>query len=107
MLPNGHIFVFGGMWTRCSDSDGKLNEDKLAIILGHEMAHAILGHTAEKLSLTNLIEACMLVPMAVIWAFIPSDGIAFITHWFIKKAMDIFVDLPFSREMESKLKPRS
>jgi Zn-dependent protease with chaperone function len=94
VLPNGHIFVFGGMWTRCSDSDGQLNEDKLAIILGHEMAHAILGHSEEKLS------PCMLVPMAVIWAFMPSDGIAFITHWFIKKAMDIFEDLPFSREME-------
>jgi Zn-dependent protease with chaperone function len=41
------------------------------------------------------------LPMTVIWAFIPSDGIAFITHWFIKKAVDIFVELPFSREMET------
>eukprot|EP00092_Neocalanus_flemingeri_P009821 GFUD01010583.1.p1 GENE.GFUD01010583.1~~GFUD01010583.1.p1 ORF type:complete len:457 (-),score=103.11 GFUD01010583.1:147-1517(-) len=100
VLPTGHIFVFKGMWDLCSN-DGKLNEDKLGIILGHEMAHAILGHTAEKLSRSSLIESCLLVPMAVMWAFVPSDGIAFITHWFISKVVDICIELPFSREIES------
>ena len=100
MLPSGHIFVFQGMLDFCSDNEGHLNEDKLAIIIGHEMAHAVLGHAAEKLSLTNLMDAILLVPMAVIWAFIPSDGIAFITHWFTKQVVDIFIELPFSRELE-------
>lgn len=100
VLPNGHIFIHRGMLVRCSD-DGKISEDKLGVIIGHEMAHSILGHTAEKLSRTNLLEACLLIPMALIWAFIPSDGIAFVTHWFFSKMNEIFLDLPFSREMES------
>ena len=79
------------MWNFCCDQEGNLNEDKLGMILGHEMAHAILFQTAEKLSLTNL------TVLAVKWAFIPSDGI---THWFFKKAVDIFIEMPFSRDME-------
>ena len=71
------------------------------MIIGHEMAHAILGNAAENISRTKYIEACLLLPMCILWTFIPSDGIAFITHWFLSKMVDIFVDLPFSRECES------
>ena len=39
VLPNGEIFIFTGM-INVLDS-----EQELAFILGHEMAHAILGHT--------------------------------------------------------------
>jgi len=38
VLPNGEIFVFTGMLQLMS------SWEELAIVLGHEMAHAILGH---------------------------------------------------------------
>ena len=38
ILQNGQIFVFRGMVDMC------LNDDQLAIILSHEMAHAVLNH---------------------------------------------------------------
>lgn len=100
VLPTGHIFVFEGMYRKCS-TEGELNADQLAMILGHEMAHAILNHTAETLTMTNFLQGCLLIPMAVLWAFIPSDGIAFITHWFVEKVVHLLVELPFSRDLET------
>ena len=94
VLPCGNIFVFTGMLDVCD------NDDQLAVILGHEMSHAILGHVAEKLTLATFIQMIILVPMAVLWAIIPSDGIALVTDWFVDKMVEIFVDLPFSRAME-------
>ena len=94
VLPHGNIFVFRGMMELCD------NDDQLAVILGHEMAHAILGHVAEKLTMANFIQLIILVPMAVLWAVIPSDGIALVTDWFFDKVIEICFNLPFSRELE-------
>ena len=56
VLPNGSIFVHTGM-LRMADvlSTGPAGkprqreaDDTLAAVLGHEMAHALLGHTAEQ-----------------------------------------------------------
>ena len=69
VLPNGHIFVFNGMLDMCS------NDSQLGIVIGHEIAHALLNHTGEKLTYVNFISALLLIPMAVIWAFVPNDGI--------------------------------
>jgi len=94
VLPSGNIFVFKGMLDFC------VNDDQLAVILGHEMAHAVLGHIPEKLTMASFVQLVLLVPMAVIWAIIPNDGIALITDWFINKVVEIFTELPFSRAME-------
>lgn len=95
VLPSGNIFVFTGMLNTCS------NDDQLGIVLGHEMAHAVLGHVAEKLTLSSFIQACLLVPMAVLWAFIPNDGVALVANWFIDQVIDVILELPFSRDMET------
>merc|ERR1719427_2509528 len=42
----------------------------------------------------------LLVPMAVLWAMMPNDGVALVANWFIDKVIDLIVDLPFSRDME-------
>ena len=94
VLPSGHIFVYKGMLDMCR------NDDQLAIIIGHEMSHAILGHTAEKLTRAGFISMVLLVPMAVIWAILPNDGIALVTDWFIRKVNDICLYLPHSRRQE-------
>lgn len=94
VLPCGNIFVFKGMLDICR------NDDQLAIIIGHEMSHAILGHVAEQLTQAGFISMLLLVPMAVIWAMLPNDGIALVTSWFIQKATDICFSLPHSRRHE-------
>ena len=72
----------------------------LAIIIGHEMAHAVLGHIPEKLTLASFVQLVLLVPMAVIWAMLPNDGIALVTDWFMNTVAEIFVNLPFDRALE-------
>ena len=32
------------------------NDDQLAVVLGHEMAHAVLGHAPEKLTLSSFVQ---------------------------------------------------
>ncbi len=44
-LPNGNIFVYTGLLDFVND-----DPDELAAVLGHEMAHVILRHGAEKVS---------------------------------------------------------
>uniref|UniRef100_H2Z656 Metalloendopeptidase OMA1, mitochondrial n=1 Tax=Ciona savignyi TaxID=51511 RepID=H2Z656_CIOSA len=44
VLPNGEIFLFTGMINVMSDWE------ELAIVIGHEMSHAILGHVQEQQS---------------------------------------------------------
>ena len=45
VLQNGNIFVFKGMLDFCT------NDDQLAIVLGHEMAHALLGRVGHRVLL--------------------------------------------------------
>jgi len=94
VLPSGNIFVFRGMINLCE------NDDQLGIILGHEMAHAVLGHSAEKLTLASFLQVVLLLPFAVLWAVLPNDGVALVANWFMEKVLDVMVELPFSRGME-------
>ena len=48
LFQTGNIFVYTGMLDVCA------NDDQLGIILGHEMSHAILNHSAESISHGNL-----------------------------------------------------
>jgi len=72
VLPSGNIFVFSGMLDLCK------NDDQLAVVLGHEMAHSVIGHTAEKLTRTSVIQSALLLPMALLWAALPNDSVAFV-----------------------------
>ena len=42
----------------------------------------------------------LLVPMAVIWAMLPNDGVAIVTDWFVNKVVEICCHLPHSRDHE-------
>ena len=104
------------------------NDDQLAVVLGHEMAHAVLGHVPEKLTLASFVQVfivrspgslleqipyyditmitvycqmVLLVPMAFLWALLPNDGIAFVADWFVQKVSQLFIDLPYSRLLET------
>ena len=54
------------------------NDNQLGIIISHEIAHVLLNHTGENLTYVNFISALLFVPMAVLWAFLPNDGIGMI-----------------------------
>jgi len=95
VLPSGNIFVFSGMLDLCK------NDDQLAVVLGHEMAHSVIGHTAEKLTRTSVIQSALLLPMALLWAALPNDGVAFVADWFFQKVVTYVFELPFSRAQET------
>ncbi|ROT74161.1 putative metalloendopeptidase OMA1 [Penaeus vannamei] len=94
VLPSGDIIMFRGMM------DFFENDDQLATILAHEMSHAILEHAAEQLSHGYLLDILILLPLAIIWAFLPSDGIAAVTHWFLLRVVEVLLKLPYSRKIE-------
>ncbi|KAJ3366154.1 hypothetical protein GGF32_006603 [Allomyces javanicus] len=85
VLPGGKIFVFTGILPICKDQDG------LAIVLSHEIAHQLARHTAEKLSLENIL-TYMRLGLAFFFDLAILDVSAYLTK--------LGVELPFSREME-------
>ena len=69
--------MFNGMLETCT------NDNQLGIVISHEIAHVLLNHTGEKLTYVNFISALLFVPMAVLWAFLPNDGIGKILFLYI------------------------
>ncbi|XP_068204348.1 metalloendopeptidase OMA1, mitochondrial-like [Palaemon carinicauda] len=94
VLPSGDIVMFRGMM------DLLENDDQIAAVLAHEMSHAILEHASEQLSRGYLLDVLILLPLAVIWAFIPSDGLALVTQWFLSQVVTVLLKLPYSRSLE-------
>jgi len=95
VLPSGNIFVFTGMLDLCK------NDDQLAVVLGHEMAHSVIGHTAEQLTRASFIQLILLLPFALLWAALPNDGVALVADWFFQKVVSFVFELPFSRAQET------
>ncbi|KAH0618565.1 hypothetical protein JD844_017902 [Phrynosoma platyrhinos] len=95
VLPNGQIFVFTGMLTAVSDIN------QLSFILGHEIAHAVLGHAAEKASLEHFLDFLSLILLTVIWAVCPRDSLAIIGQWIQARFQELLFDRPYSRTLEA------
>lgn len=51
VLPGGKVFVFRGLFQVCPD------DDSLATVLGHEIAHNVAGHVGEKMSRSWILMA--------------------------------------------------
>ena len=49
------------------------NDDELAIIMAHEMSHAILQHAAEEISHSRLLDVISIGMVLVFWAILPTD----------------------------------
>jgi metalloendopeptidase OMA1, mitochondrial len=86
VLPGNHIFVLTGLFQYVRD------EDDLAAVLGHEMAHNVARHVGERLS-GNLLKNAI----ASFLFFIDSSG--FLSSIFMPAAT-LLHDLPHSRENE-------
>ncbi|KAH7970765.1 hypothetical protein HPB49_015382 [Dermacentor silvarum] len=55
---------------------------------------------AEQVSYAHLIDFALVGFLAAIWAIMPTDGIAVVTHWFFEKVVSLLLRLPYSRKLE-------
>ena len=93
--PNGQIFVFTGMLNQIS------NDHELAGVIGHEMAHAILNHSGEKLSHKSFLNIFGLIVVTTIWALIPVEPVALLVHALQYSMEEVVVHMPYSRLLEN------
>ena len=85
VIPGGKVFVFKGILDVCQGEDG------LAAVLGHEIAHNVAHHAAERMS-----QAFVFLPLAfvgaVLFGLVPSIG---------RFAVNLAFTLPGSRKQEA------
>ncbi|KAM6077478.1 metalloendopeptidase OMA1, mitochondrial isoform 1-T7 [Theristicus caerulescens] len=95
VLPHGQVFVFTGLLNAVSDIH------QLSFILGHEIAHAVLEHAAEKASLVHVLDFLSLIFLTMIWAICPRDSLAVVGQWIQSKLQEFMFDRPYSRTLEA------
>ncbi|CAF0810353.1 unnamed protein product [Rotaria sordida] len=96
VLPTGDIYVTRGLL------ETLINEDQLAIILAHELSHALLGHSAERLSYLQLIDmfGMSIFGAYIIWSIFPRDWISFVVNYIFENFITFTSRLPYSRLLE-------
>lgn len=94
VLANGQMYVYTGML------DAVTNDNELAGILGHEMAHAVLNHSAEHLSRAGFVNVYSIGLLTLLWAIVPTDGLAVVASWLQSVVEDLLISLPYSRKLE-------
>ncbi|KAJ3493884.1 hypothetical protein NLG97_g4447 [Lecanicillium saksenae] len=94
VLPGGKVFVFSGLFGVSG------NEDALAAVLGHEIAHETASHTAERMSLAwvaNLTAGSLFFLAGAL------PGLALFAMWTVTGAFvlpALVYELPMSRTHE-------
>ncbi|XP_006879797.1 PREDICTED: metalloendopeptidase OMA1, mitochondrial [Elephantulus edwardii] len=94
VCPNGQMFVFTGLLYSVSDTH------QLAFLLGHEIAHVVLGHAAEKTSMLHLLDFLGVIFLTVIWAMCPRDSLALLCQWIQSKLQEFMFNRPYNRTLE-------
>ncbi|XP_007260718.3 metalloendopeptidase OMA1, mitochondrial isoform X2 [Astyanax mexicanus] len=92
---DGKVFVFTGMLEAVADIH------QLSFVLGHEMAHALIGHAAEQASLSHVVDLLSLILLTAIWAICPRDSLAVLGQWIQSKLVQFMFNRPYSRKLES------
>ncbi|KAM3876109.1 metalloendopeptidase OMA1, mitochondrial [Diretmus argenteus] len=95
VLPNGKVFMFTGMLEAVADIH------QLTFILGHEMAHAVMGHSAEQASLSHVVDLLSVILLTAIWAVCPRDSLAVLGQWIQNKLVQLMFSRPYSRKLEA------
>lgn len=95
VLPNGKVFMFTGMLDAVADVH------QLTVILGHEMAHALMEHSAEQASMSHVVDFLSLILLTAIWAVCPRDSLALLGHWTQDKLIQFMFSRPYSRKLEA------
>jgi len=94
VLPNGNIFVFSGMLALCT------SDDELGIILGHEMAHSLLGHAAENVTRENVIDSAKMVILFLLSAVLPTDLLTWLAYAVGAGFFTATLRYPYGRSLE-------
>lgn len=89
-LPSGDIFIHSGLLNVCR------NQDELAFILSHEVAHVVMNHGAETFSNQWLLNFLRLFVIGAIWFIIPNDLVSVLLHKWSGSLSDVLVRLPHS-----------
>ncbi|XP_033291299.1 metalloendopeptidase OMA1, mitochondrial isoform X3 [Orcinus orca] len=92
---NGQVFIFTGLLNSVTDIH------QLSFLLGHEIAHAVLEHAAEKASLVHFLDFLGLIFLTMIWAICPRDSLALLGQWIQSKLQEFMFDRPYSRTLEA------
>ncbi len=58
-LPGGQIFITFALFSKLTDPSGRLDEDMLAGVLGHEIGHVIGRHSAERIAKQDLTQGLL------------------------------------------------
>jgi metalloendopeptidase OMA1, mitochondrial len=91
VIPGGKVFVFSGILPIAKNDDG------LAAILGHEIAHNLARHGAERMS-----SMVMLEPIRWLLIFLDSTGYTMgLGRLLGEVALDLGLSRPASRKQES------
>lgn len=94
-FPTGEIIVFTGLLRFVE------NENQLAFVIGHEMAHVIMNHGREILGYASILDWLGMVLIASLWAIVPSDLLAFAVHWLQGRLVHVLLQLPYNRRLET------
>ncbi|CAF0977154.1 unnamed protein product [Adineta ricciae] len=94
VFPTGAIYITKRMIATEND------DNKLACILGHEIAHVILGHTAESLSQMQVTDLLGVIAAFFIWSILPSDWSSFLAYYIYNKFVKYSIRLSHSRSTE-------
>ena len=92
-MPGGKIAVYSGIFPITQDESG------LAVVLAHEISHALAHHGAERVSRTELMQLGEAGILAAVQA--KSPNAVQMTGAALGLGSQIGVELPFSREQES------
>jgi predicted Zn-dependent protease len=91
-LPGGKIFVYSGLFKVAR------NRTELAVVVGHEAAHAIARHAAERMSVSLLTQLGERAALSAVGSASPAAIRAF--QMAVGLGANLGVILPFSREQE-------
>jgi len=94
VLATGDIFFFTGLLKTME------NNDEIACIMGHEMAHRVLGHDLEKATRTHLLDILVIALTSLVWLIIPDDIVAFLMSTVSDRFVRFVGELPYSRMLE-------
>ncbi|MCF6294801.1 MAG: M48 family metalloprotease [Flavobacteriaceae bacterium] len=58
-LPGGQIFITYALFSKLVDENGRLDKDKVAGVLGHEIGHVVGRHSADRMSKQGLTQGIL------------------------------------------------
>src|SRR5882762_1404423 len=88
-MAGGKMAIYSGMWEQL-----KVTDDELAQVMGHEISHALLDHTRERMSVARTTDVGVQILAA-------AAGVGNLGGQLLQNAAVVAIGLPNSRESEA------